>query len=163
MYEPLKKFKVNRELNEGIYNLTELFKGLEHSFALKDIFKEGLKVFLKEVKVLLVDSRGYMRVSEKDGSIILNLNYLKKGDLRYLYLDIIHELLHVKQFKEGKELYDSKYSYVDRLTEIEAYKVVLKEAKRLGMSKEEIEKYLKVEWISEEEFKRLLKHIEFSK
>jgi len=159
LYEPLKNFKVNRDLGVGIYKLVDIFKGLENSEALKEVFKDNLEKVLKEVKVKLVNSRGYMRVSDIDGSIILNINYLRKGDLRDLYLDVIHELIHFKQYKEGRNLYDVRFSYVDRLTEIEAYEIVVEEAKRMGLSEEEIKDYLRVEWISEEEFNRLLKHL----
>ncbi|GBC75121.1 hypothetical protein HRbin06_00435 [archaeon HR06] len=79
--------------------------------------------------------------------------------MKDLYLDVIHELIHFKQYKEGKNLYDVRFSYVDRLTEIEAYGIVVEEAKRMGLSEEEIKDYLRVEWISEEEFNRLLKHL----
>jgi len=58
---------------------------------------------------------------------------------------------------EGKELFDKKYSYVDRPTEIEAYAEAVKEAKRIGMTRREIIDYLRVEWITEEEFERLVR------
>jgi hypothetical protein len=69
---------------------------------------------------------------------------------------VIHELVHIRQFMEGKELFDRRYSYVDRPTEIEAYTAAVNEARRIGLKKEEILDYLKVEWITEEEFQRLL-------
>jgi len=43
------------------------------------------------------------------------------------------------------DLFDRKYSYVDRPTEVEAYKYTVEEARNLGMKKEEILDYLKVE------------------
>lgn len=91
----------------------------------------------------------------------MSSEYLRTGDERYLYLDVIHELVHIRQFIEGKELFDSRYSYVDRPTEIEAYSAATREAERIGMKKEEILDYLKVEWVSEEEFQRLLRAVSF--
>ncbi|MCS4539406.1 MAG: hypothetical protein HYU03_01775, partial [Thaumarchaeota archaeon] len=78
---------------------------------------------------------------------------------KHLYLDLIHELVHVRQHMEGRELFDKRYSYVDRPTEIEAYSAAVKEAKRIGMSYEEIEDYLKVEWVTDEEFDRMLTNL----
>jgi DNA-binding transcriptional regulator YhcF (GntR family) len=58
---------------------------------------------------------------------------------------------------EGKELFDSRYDYIDRPTEIEAYRHAVEEAKNLGLSDEKICKYLKTEWMSNEDLKRLAK------
>ena len=80
---------------------------------------------------------------------------MRKSDSRILYLDIIHELVHVRQQREGLDLYDKSYSYVERPTEIEAYEIAVKEAKRLDMTDKEILDYLHVEWITPEEHKRL--------
>ncbi len=48
-----------------------------------------------------------------------------------------------------------RFEYVDRPTELEAYRHTVKEARRLGMSDEEIVDYLKVTWLDEEEVRRL--------
>jgi hypothetical protein len=61
----------------------------------------------------------------------------------------------MRQFMEGKELFDVDYSYIDRPTEIEAYKYAVEEARRLGLSDERICKYLKTEWMSLEDLRRL--------
>jgi len=74
-----------------------------------------------------------------------------------LYLDVIHELVHIKQFLQGRNLFDSKYSYVDRPTEIEAYRCCVEEARKIGMSEAAIAEYLYVEWISRADHARLLK------
>jgi hypothetical protein len=60
---------------------------------------------------------------------------------------------------EGRELFDESYEYVDRPTELEAYKHALKEARRLGMSDGELFEYLKVTWLDEEEVKRLARNL----
>jgi uncharacterized protein YdbL (DUF1318 family) len=46
---------------------------------------------------------------------------------------------------------------VDRPTELEAYKITLDEARKIGMTEEEIEDYLYVEWITKKEHKKLAK------
>ena len=100
---------------------------------------------------------GYMGVSNMDGHIMVSSRYLNNGDKVDIYLDVIHELTHVKQFFEGKELFDINYGYTERPTEVEAYRNAVKEAKRLGLGDERICEYLKTEWMSEEELKRLAK------
>jgi hypothetical protein len=97
-----------------------------------------------------------MRVNEEDGSLVIGLKYLHDADERYLYLDVIHELVHVKQYLDGKELFDEEYSYADRPTEIEAYQCSVEEARRLGMTEEQIAQYLYVEWMTRREFARML-------
>jgi hypothetical protein len=75
------------------------------------------------------------------------------------YLDIVHELVHVRQYREGKPLFDESYEYHDRPTELEAYKHAVKEARRLGMSDQEIFEYLKVDWMSEDEVRSLSRNL----
>ncbi|MGQ9515369.1 MAG: hypothetical protein ACUVTL_10060 [Thermoproteota archaeon] len=54
-----------------------------------------------------------------------------------LYLDIIHELTHVKQFMDGKKLFDWRHKYVEMPTEVEAFRNAVEGARRLGwMTKE---------------------------
>ena len=69
---------------------------------------------------------------------------------------IIHELCHVKQQMQGRNLYDRSKAYVDRETEIEAYQVTVREARRIGLNDDAITNYLHVSWITPEEHKRLL-------
>jgi hypothetical protein len=49
---------------------------------------------------------------------------------------------------------------VDRPTEVEAYRYTVKEARRLGLSDERILQYLKTEWMSTEDLKRLAKAVD---
>ena len=100
-----------------------------------------------------------MGTSDKDGHIIVNSRYLNNGDRIDIYLDVIHELVHVKQFMEGKELFDSRYDYVERPTEIEAYRRTVEEARNLGLGNEKICEYLKTEWMSDNDLKRLAKKL----
>ncbi len=112
---------------------------------------------LDATEVTIATQADYMYVNDEDGSLVLSIEYLRKGDDRYLYLDIIHELIHVKQFLDGRELFDQNYAYVDRPTELEAYKFTVEEARKLGMSDEAIAEYLYVEWITRTDHRRLLK------
>ena len=100
-----------------------------------------------------------MHVTNNDASIVVGRDHLKNSEKNILYLDIIHELVHVKQQRQGLDLYDESYVYVDRPTEIEAYKITVEEAKNLGMNDHEIFDYLYVEWISSIEHKRLASRV----
>ena len=100
-----------------------------------------------------------MYIDDAAGNVVAGLDYLRSGDERVLYLDILHELTHIRQRHEGKELWDRRYAYVDRPTELEAYAVAVKEARRLRMSDREIADYLRVEWTSRADHERLCEHL----
>jgi hypothetical protein len=100
---------------------------------------------------------GYMFVNDMDGRLMISSNYLNNGNKVDIYLDLIHELVHVKQYMDGKELFDVHYSYTNRPTEVEAYRVAVQEARRLGLSDERICQYLKTEWMSDEDLRKLAK------
>jgi len=151
------KVKIDREAGPGTVPFTAVFKGFERVGAVKETFGKKTKSVLENLKVELEEGRGYMRINDKAGSIVVNTKYLKEGEELHLYLDVIHELVHIRQHMEGKELWDRKYAYVDRPTEIEAYKVAVKEARRIELKEEEISEYLEVEWVSETDFGRMLK------
>ena len=101
-----------------------------------------------------------MGVDNTDGHLMVNARYLNSGNKVDIYLDVIHELYHVKQFMEGKELFDARYEYIERPTEIEAYRYTVQEARRLGLSDERICQYLKTEWMSDSDLKRLAKALD---
>jgi len=150
-------FAINRNLGAGIYDIAKVFSGLEELKILQNVYggKESLLSVLSKVKIKIANSDHYMYVDDSDGCIIVGLKHLTNADERTLYLDIIHELVHVKQLMDGRDIYDERYSYVDRQTEIEAYQVVVDESRRLGMSDNEIMEYLTVEWVSDDGLRRL--------
>jgi hypothetical protein len=136
---------------------TDYFKGLEKAKAVRQIFGEKTDEVLRNLKVEFTWLGGYMWTSSHDGHITISSHYLNDGDRIDIYLDLIHELVHVKQFMEGKKLFDANYSYTERPTEIEAYRHAVEEAKRLGLNDERICQYLKTEWMSYEDLKNLAK------
>jgi hypothetical protein len=148
---------INRDAPTGTLPFKDVFKGFEKISAVKSIFGGNTDGILSALQVDIEDGRGYMRINDKKGSVTVSAKYLKEGEETHLYLDVVHELVHVRQHMEGKELWDRRYSYVDRPTELEAYRVVLDEARRLGLDEKNIIEYLKVEWITDEEFGRFLR------
>ena len=153
--------RINRDKTPGIYFLDDIFDGLNNSSILMEVFKtkNELDDVFSKTNVIVEEKDHYMFVKNEDATIVIGLSHLKNSDSKVLYLDIVHELVHVKQQQAGLDLYNKSYSYVDRPTEIEAYKVAVTEAKRLGMNDNEIMDYLFVEWITPQEHKRLASHL----
>jgi hypothetical protein len=150
----------------GIGNTTkifaEYFKDFDKVNAVRGIFGEKTTEILSHLKVELSWLGGYMYVDGSDGHLVISKGYLNTGNKVDIYLDLIHELCHVKQFMDGRELFDGRYSYVDRPTEIEAYRYTVQEARRLGLAEERICHYLRTEWMSENDFRRLAKAVNVS-
>jgi hypothetical protein len=152
--------EVNRKVKAGLYPILDVFPGLDRSEAFQELFSDGLRTkVLRGCKVDVVPEDAYMYIDDGPGNVCAGLTYLRTGDERILYLDILHELTHIRQWHQGQELWDRRYSYVDRPTEVEAYDVAVKEARRLGMSDGEIADYLRVEWTSREDHERLCKRL----
>jgi len=150
---------IDRNLKVDKYPFSDVFKGFEHNPALKSVFGKELPDILKSTYVVIDPREGYLHVDNERGWIYISQPYLRSADERYLYLDLIHELVHVKQFRQGLELYDWEYSYFERPTEVEAYKVTVDEARRIGMNDQEIADYLKVEWVEEDEIRSFLRRM----
>jgi len=139
----------------------DFFKGFDKVPAVQGIFGDKTSEVLRLLKVEFTWFSGYMYVDGQDGHLVVSKNWLNNGDRTYVYLDLIHELCHVKQLMDGRDLFDSRYSYVDRPTEIEAYQYTIGEAKRIGLSDEKILSYLHAEWLTLNDLKKLTKNIGF--
>lgn len=157
----MNRIQINRDLQDGIYTIEDVFVNLKTVEILFKVFqsKEILEDVFENTSVIVDGSSHYMHVKNEEASIVVGKDHLKNSEKKILYLDIIHELVHVKQQRQGLDLYDSSYAYVDRPTEIEAYEIAVEEARRLGMKDDEIFEYLHVEWISTDEHKRLASHV----
>jgi hypothetical protein len=141
--------------NGSAYKITDYFKGLEKTRVVERIFGERTREILENVRIEFTWLGGYMWVNNMNGHIMISSKYLNTGSKIDVYLDIVHELVHVRQFMEGKELFDSNYDYVERPTEIEAYRYAVEEARNLGLDDKRICEYLKTEWMNKDNLKRL--------
>lgn len=142
---------------------TRFFKGFESVDEVRRTFRAptpaAARRILSKVKVEFFSSRfGYMGVSDDDGHLLVSTYYLRTGAPRDVYLDVVHELVHVRQHREGRPLFNPRFEYVDRPTELEAYRACTREARRIGMSDAEIYRYLKVFWLSDAEVRRLARN-----
>ena len=150
--------EIERDAPLSLHPFTEYFRGFEKNAAVNSIFGRDTARVLKNLKVEFFSAKfGYMSVSDVDGHLLISAHHLKNSEEKVLYLDVIHELFHVKQFMEGKELFQDEFEYVDSPIEVPAYKFTVEEAKRIGMGRDEIVEYLKVEWVDDKQHKRLLK------
>jgi hypothetical protein len=136
----------------------EVFRGFDKNRTVQKIFGEETEAVLRNLKVDFIWF-GYMGVSDDDGHLTVNKRYLSTGNREDIYLDVIHELCHVKQHMEGRDLFDPRYDYVDRPTEIEAYRYAVQEAKHIGLTAAEIRVYLKTEMMSTEALDQLIRNI----
>jgi hypothetical protein len=155
-------FRIHRQVEPGQYRLVELFWDIRTYGILPAIFADTEEIdgVMAHTKVFVVDRLNEMFVDNDDGSITIGLTHLRQALDEFLYLDIIHELCHVKQHMQGRNLYDRSKAYVDRETEIEAYQVTVQEARRIGLNDEAIANYLRVSWITPEEHKRLVRRLD---
>ncbi len=148
--------RIEREAPTKLYPFTRFFRGFEGVPTVRRLFGRQTLRVLRSLKVEFFSSRfGYMGTSDVDGHLIISSKHLKGSDFRTVYLDLVHELCHVRQFRRGRPLFYPKLSYVDAPSEIEAYRITVAEGKRIGMTDRELLDYLKIEWITPAELRRL--------
>jgi len=104
--------------------------------------------------------RGYCYVDVAVPAVTVTEYYYQHGNDLDLYLDLSHELTHLRQHLEGVNVWQHDIDYVDRPTEIEGYAVAVDEGRRLGMTEADITDHLSNPWMSEEEVARLLRNID---
>ena len=154
---------INRSRLPGEYRLSDICADIRGCAILREVFPDAgeFDSVIAETRVLVTDGPRprEMCVDNDDGSILVGLVHLQGAPEVFLYLDIIHELCHVKQHRQGRDLYDRSLAYVDRPTEIEAYAVTVREARRIGLTEGEIANYLQVSWVTPEEHRRLVRRL----
>ena len=154
-------FRLDRRAKDGMHGLAEVFQGLEGSLTLNALYPKATErqKFVTASRLQITPRDLYAYVDDDDGRIVLGKRHLQKSEERVLYLDILHELVHVKQFHDGLELFDRRFAYVDRPTELEAYDLGVREARRIGMNDREIFEYLEVPWVTAAEMGRLAERL----
>jgi len=160
MFRAARKLRLTKLMRIGTSTrmFLDCFGDFEKHEAVRGIFGDKTHEVLSNLKVEFTWF-GYMGVNDDNGHLMVNKTYLNNGDKTDIYLDVVHELCHVKQHFDGRELFDPHYDYVDRPTEVEAYRYTVQEAKRLGLSDERILCYLQTEWISDEDLRRLVRNM----
>ncbi|MGI0151249.1 MAG: hypothetical protein ACREC5_04865 [Thermoplasmata archaeon] len=174
--QPPRGFHLCRELPVGRHPLLKVFPGLDRMATARRMEPESKerqhRFRTTQVELVAQDlwmyvaprqrlrtmrSRRFRPVLSPDvDCIVVGAEHLRTSPALTLYLDIFHELCHLRQRDRGEELFDRPESYVRRPTEIEAYRFVVEEARRLRISDAYLREYLRVEWITPEEFTELL-------
>jgi hypothetical protein len=152
--------RIERDAPTKLYPFERFFRGFAEVPSVRGLFGPQTARVLRGLKVEFFSAKfGYMGTSDIDGHLLISTHHLKHGGLRTVYLDLVHELCHVNQFRHRKPLFYPKLSYVDAPSEIEAYAFTVKEGRRIGMTDAELIEYLKVEWISKQEHLRLARRM----
>jgi len=150
----------------------DYFKGFEKVQAVRSVFGEETDAVLENLKVEFISPRFmYMGIRDEDGSIIIGTYHLRHSDLRTLYLDIVHELFHIKQWQEDREYFEGEHQkfmgnrslYYASPIEVPAYKHTVREAERIGMPRDEIVEHLKMGPAPPKVFARFLKEMEIGR
>ncbi|NNN17177.1 MAG: hypothetical protein HKL79_02275 [Thermoplasmata archaeon] len=160
MLASYRETRIQRTAPIRLYRFEQFFQGFENAPPIRQLFGRNTRKILRALKVEFFSPPfGYMGTSDVDGHLIVSSHHLRTSDLRTLYLDVVHELCHVKQFRAGRALFDRKKKYVDTPTEIEAYAFTVREGKRLGMTEAELLSYLEVEWVDANDHRRLARRM----
>jgi hypothetical protein len=179
--DPPVGFAVDRSLPSGRHPILEVFPGLGALQVAEHLQPDPVRrdALFRSTEVELVDEDVWMYVAPWEipasrrgrwnpvlapgtDCIVVGVEHLRESPAFTLFLDIFHELRHVRQRQGGAQLFGSGESYVRRPTEIDAYRFVVEEAHRLGVSDEFLRDYLRVEWIDDKEFLELLAAVEVS-
>lgn len=154
--------QVVRTLGRGTHPYRSLLPRFEESPAVRLVETEAFPIgpLLDNALVRIKTHKGYCFVDVQIPAIVLSDDYYARANPLDLYLDLAHELTHLRQLEEGRNLWEHSIPYVDRPTEIEGYAVAVEEGLRLGMTEEQIIRHLSNPWLNDGEVARLRKNIE---
>ena len=153
---------VDRSLNCGLHPYRLFLPRLEESPVARRIETPAIPIgpLMDSARVKIKKGEGYCYVDVKIPAVVLIEDYYIRGNALDLYLDLAHELTHLRQLTEGRNIWDHSLHYVDRPTEIEGYAVAVEEGIRLGMTEEQVIQHLSNPWLSDDEVDRLRKNID---
>lgn len=154
--------RLDRSLVPGDHPFLALLPGAAASPALARIAARPTAQarLLDRALVQIRGDRGYAFVDMERPCIVLSEAYFRDGAELDIYLDLLHELTHLRQLEEGLDLWDERFAYVDRPTEVEGYAVAIEEGRRLGMTDQEVVDHLSNPWMTAAEVKRLLRNVD---
>ena len=174
--EPPAAFRIRRDLPVGRHPLLAAFPGLDALPTAKRLEPdpEKRRALFEDTGIEVVSGDVWMYVapfelpknarrqwkpvvSPKKNCIVVGRAHLSESPAIMLFMDIYHELCHVIQRAGGAELWPPGLTYVERWTEVEAYRFVVEEARQLKVNDDFLREYLKVEWIDEAQHQQLLR------
>jgi hypothetical protein len=153
---------VNRTLSCGTHPYRLFLPRFEESPAVRLIATPAVPIgpLLDDARIKIKNGEGYCYVDVRIPAIVLMEGYYHNANPLDLYLDLAHELTHLRQLAEGRNIWDHSLHYVDRPTEIEGYAVAVAEGMRLGMTEEQVLQHLSNPWLNDDEVMRLRKNID---
>lgn len=173
------EFTPRTDLPAGRYPILRVFEGLEETVPFRKYPGDDSAILeaAKSTSAQITPGAGYMYVAPPrtppeirasgfrmlettDEVIVVGQSHLQHSPRMDVYLDIIHEFLHILQRRQGRVIWPrANLAYVDRPTEIEAYSFSVAEARRLGVPDSYLRSYLRVPWTSDRENRRLLQNV----
>ncbi|MGA8543409.1 MAG: hypothetical protein WB947_07745 [Thermoplasmata archaeon] len=152
--------RIERDAPTHLLPFERYFRGFADVLAVRELFGKQTHKILRNLKVEFFSARfGYMGTSDVDGHLLVSSHHLRTAEFRVVYLDVVHELCHVWQFRHKQPLFYPQLSYVDAPSEVEAYKLTVKEGRRIGMTDAELVDYLKMDWLDAKEHRRLARRM----
>jgi hypothetical protein len=153
---------VDRRLEAGMHPYVDVLPGAAESPGVARIEPDPHRRadLLRHARLRIHPGAGFAYVDVEAPCIVFAEDYYRTGSDLDLYLDMLHELTHIRQHHDGKDLWDERYAYVDRPTEIEGYAVAVEEGRRLGMSDEDVVEHLTNPWMTKEDVDRLVTHVQ---
>jgi hypothetical protein len=173
------EFRPVKETPPGRFPLLEVFRGLEETVPFRKYPGDDAEIrrIAEHTYARITDGPGWMYVAprktppevrsagfrmveSRQDEIVVARSHLTQSPTMDVYLDVIHEFLHILQRRQGRELWPgTKFPYVDRPTEVEAYAFSVAEARRLRVPDRYLREYLQVTWIQQREYLRLLRNV----
>ena len=180
-YEVPAVFRPDRDTPAGRYRLLKLFRGLDRTVPFRKYPGDDREILriARGTSVSLNDGPGWMYIAPRrtppevraagfrmeettEEVVVVSRTHFQNSPLMYVYLDLIHEFLHILQRHQGRDLWPTRVPYSDRPTEVEAYAYSIAEARRLGVSDRYLREYLDVPWMGRREFARLVRNVGLS-
>jgi hypothetical protein len=172
-------FRPDRQAVPGRHSLLEVFRGFTDTVPYRKYPGDDAEIrrVVRGCEVEIFDGPGWMYVApprtppevraagfrmveSTSDVIVVGRSHLQNSPSMDLYLDIVHEFLHILQRRQGRALWLGRdVAYVDRPTEVEAYAFSVAEARRLGVPDEYLREYLRVTWVPYGQYLRLLRHV----
>jgi hypothetical protein len=166
---PSLPIKVNRKTPPpALQPFTDYFQGFEKVGAVRRVFGKETEAVLARLKIGFISNRQmFMGIRDGDGNVAVGTYHLRHSTDRVLYLDVVHELFHIKQWMRDKEWFTKEHEkfmgnfalYYSSPLEVPAYAHTVREAERLGMSRKEIAEYLKMMPVPQRVWNRFIKEM----
>jgi hypothetical protein len=153
--------KINREPKLVLRPFTDYFQGFEEALPVQTLFGKGAKKALSGLKVEFLESPfGSIFPSEEDGHLVVNSGFVKDADVESIYLDVILSLNFIRWAAEAgpSALGTDEGEFDESPLVLDSYKVMVAEARRIGISEMKIRERLQLPqfMMGEEAFKKFV-------